>query len=67
MQYLIIECIELDDQCECDAHRIPVCLTDDYSKYLGYGYEILEVLEDNTFNQIKDYEQDIRHIYKKER
>ena len=43
-KYLIMKCNELADQYECDADRIPVCLVD-------------EVLEDNTFKLIRNYEQ----------
>lgn len=56
MKYLIVKCVELGDQWECDANRNPVCLTDDYSKY-GRGYEVYELLEDGTFKLIKDYEE----------
>lgn len=55
MKYLIIKCDELGDQWECDANRTPICITNDYSKY-GYGYEIYELLTDNTFKLIKNYE-----------
>ena len=58
MKYLIIKCDELGDQWECDANRTPICITDDYSKY-GYGYEVYELLADNTFKLIKDYEDTI--------
>ena len=58
MKYLIIKCDELGDQWECDANRTPVCITNDYSKY-GYGYEVYELLADNTFKLIKDYEDTI--------
>lgn len=56
MKYLIIKCDELSDQYECDADRTPICMTDNYSKYCGYGYEIYELQKDNTFKLIKDYE-----------
>lgn len=55
MRYLIIQCIPLGDQWECDAHRVPVCMTDDPSQY-GYGYEVWQVQEDGTFILIKEYE-----------
>ena len=58
MKYLIIKCDELGDQWECDANRTPICITDDYSKY-GYGYEVYELLTDNTFKLIKNYEDTI--------
>lgn len=56
MMYLVIECVELHDQYECDVSRTPVCLTDDYLEYDKVGYEVYKVLEDNTFELIKSYE-----------
>ena len=38
---------------ECDD-RCPLCLVEDYSEY-GVGYEVYKVLEDNTFQKVKDY------------
>ena len=58
MKYLIIKCDELDDQCECDAARTPVCMTDNYSKY-GYGYEVYELKSDGTFELVKEYEESL--------
>jgi len=55
MKYLILECDELRDQYECDANRRPLCLTDDYSKYKDFGYEIYEVKGNGTFKLIKPY------------
>lgn len=56
-KYLIVKCDELSDQYECDADRIPVCLTDNWKYYNEYGYEVYEVLKNNTFKLIKSYEQ----------
>lgn len=55
-KYLIVKCDELSDQYECDADRIPVCLTDNWAYYNEYGYEVYEVLKNNTFKLIKNYE-----------
>jgi hypothetical protein len=55
MKYLIMECRELDDQCECEVDRFPICLTDDYSEYNSFGYEVYEVNDDYTFKSIKEY------------
>lgn len=55
MKYLIVKCEELGDQYECDANRIPVCITDNPSEY-GLGYEVYELEEDNTFSLIKEYD-----------
>ena len=56
MKYLIIEYRELADQYECDAHRTPLCMTDDPAPYERSGYEIYEVQKDGSFKQ---YEFDI--------
>lgn len=55
-KYLIIKCNELSDQYECDADRFPVCLVDDWADFNKYGYEVYEVLKNNTFKLIKNYE-----------
>lgn len=52
--YLIVKCEELHDQWETDAHRTPICLTEDYSSY-GLDYEVYEVEEDNSLKRIKNY------------
>lgn len=54
--YLVVECRELNDQYECSAERIPLCVTEDYPKY-GYGYEIWEVKSDNKLELVKEYDQ----------
>lgn len=51
--YLIIKCEELNDQYECDYNRIPLCLTEDCSKY-GVGYEVYKINKDNTFSLMKE-------------
>ena len=57
MKYLVVKCEELGDQYECDANRIPVCITDDYSEYNKFGYEIYKVLENGKLKLIRDYDQ----------
>lgn len=57
MKYLVVKCDELNDQWECDANRTPICLTDDYSKYDCFGYDIYEVKADGTFELIREYGQ----------
>lgn len=32
-----------------------ICLTDDYTDFLEYGYEIYELQDDNSFELIYDY------------
>lgn len=55
MRYLVIRCEELNDQYECDANRIPVCITEDISKY-GFGYEIWKIEENGELTLHKEYE-----------
>ena len=55
--YLIIKCYELDDPYECDAYRVPVCLSDSYDEYNRYGFEVYRVLSDGTFELVKKYEE----------
>lgn len=55
MKYLVVKCEELHDQYECDANKTPFCLTDDYSNF-GIGYKVYEILSNNKFKLIKDYD-----------
>ena len=57
-KYLIVVCAELDDQYECDANRTPICVTDDYSPYNRYGFDIWLIKESGSLIQIKDYTDD---------
>ena len=56
MKYLVIKCFELCDQYECDADRIPVCVTNDYSLYNERGYEIYKIEENGNLIKIRNYE-----------
>lgn len=64
-KYLIMKCDELSDQYECDADRSPVCLVDDWAYYNEYGYEVYEILKNNTFKLIKSYAQEDKKRKKK--
>lgn len=56
MNYLIIEC-------ECEEVKIPKCITNDYSSYNIYGYEIYPINENGTIgSRIKDFDEDGRPI-----
>lgn len=55
MKYLIIKCVELEDQFECDADRTPICITDNFNKFNKYGYEIYMIHANGTLNLIKHY------------
>lgn len=54
-KYLIVECVELGDQWECDADRTPICVVDDYSKYSDGGYDIYKINSDGSLTLIQDY------------
>lgn len=55
MKYLIIKCTDLEDQYECDADREPICITDDYTDYKVYGYEVYEIKTDGSLEKIQNY------------
>lgn len=59
MKYLIMRCEELNDQYECDAHRIPITMTDDWETWYkktepDYYFEVYEY-KNNRFVCVKDY------------
>ena len=54
-KYLIVKCKELNDQWECEADRKPVCVTDNYSRYNRYGFDIWLIKESGSLVKIKDY------------
>lgn len=56
MKYLIVECLELGDQFECDADRKPICITNDPSNYSS-GYDIYEIKKDGSLSLIKEYDE----------
>lgn len=57
--YLIMKCIPLNDQYECDADRTPITMTDDWQKWYNenknfdYDFEVWEFVN-NHFECIKD-------------
>ena len=57
MKYLIVKCIPLDDQYECDADRIPLCVTEDYSTYKNvFGYEVWKIQKNGNLKKIQNYD-----------
>ena len=57
MSFLIVKCEPLNDQWECDAHREPMFICDDWhSLKLNYQFEVYQIDSDNTFTLVKDYE-----------
>lgn len=57
MQYLIVKCTCLNDQWECDADRKPICITENYSYYDEFGYEIYEIDKEGNLKRIRDWEE----------
>lgn len=51
--YLIVKCEPLCDQFECDAHRIPICTTMDYSGYDAEQYEVYAIYKDGRIKLIR--------------
>lgn len=58
MKYLIVKCVELGDQWECDADRVPMYMTDDWESNMpkDYRFEVYEVQTNGTLEKIKDYD-----------
>lgn len=56
MKYLIIKCVSLSDQYECDAYREPVCVTNDITPYEKKSYDIYEIHNDGSLELIQSYE-----------
>lgn len=58
--YLIMRCIPLNDQYECDADRIPIALTHDYNVWFeennpDYSFEVW-AYNGKAFECIKEYD-----------
>lgn len=56
MKYLIIKCVSLSDQYECDAYREPVCVTNNTALYEGKSYDIYEIHNNGSLELIQSYE-----------
>lgn len=39
-RYLVVKCYELHDQWECDADRVPECMTNDYLKWYRETFDM---------------------------
>lgn len=58
--YLIMKCVPLNDQYECDADREPITITDDWRKWYNDNedfycdFEVWELI-DGHFKLIKEY------------
>lgn len=58
-QYLIIQCELLNDQYECDADRIPVCICSEKKakeEYWGREWEWYEIKSDGSLTLVKQYD-----------
>lgn len=58
-KYLIVKCVELADQYECDADRTPIALVDDWEAYCienaDDDFEVWKLNENGSFVRIKTY------------
>lgn len=58
-KFLIVKCIPLNDQYECDADRKPLCVIkaeDIPSKYKKYYYEVYEIFENGSITLRQNYD-----------
>lgn len=54
-KYLIVKCVDLNDQYECDANRIPLVLVDDYVEWLrahGKDSEWYEIYQEGLLGKM---------------
>lgn len=68
-KYLIMKCVDLDDQYECEADRTPITLTDDWRKWVNthkdeidYAYAVYEFIEtddEEKFTLVKEYNESL--------
>lgn len=60
-KYLIVKCVELHDQYECDADREPMFLVDDWEQWYKdnsptYQFEVYRFVDDSECELIKTME-----------
>lgn len=63
-KYLIVRCVTLGDQYECDADRTPITMVEDWEKWaketnVDYRFEVYELLPNGEFELIRHYEEAI--------
>jgi len=54
-KYLIVKCVDLNDQYECDADRTPLVLVDNYVKWLkiyAKRFEWYEIYQENLTGEL---------------
>ena len=61
-KYLIVRCVTLGDQYECDADRTPITMVEDWEKWaketdVDYRFEVYELLPNGEFELIRHYEE----------
>ena len=56
VNYLIVKCVALCDQWECEYDRTPICITDDYSKYDAEHYEVYAIYKDGRIKLFRECE-----------
>ena len=64
-KYLIVKCEPLNDQYECDANRIPLCITEDWkNKAFDCEFEVYEIDEDgNICKRVKEWGDEYQMSY----
>lgn len=60
MKYLIVKCEPLDDQWECDCNRDPICIVDNWSKYVSNRddefFDVWEIKDDGKLKLVKEWD-----------
>lgn len=61
-KYLIVRCVTLGDQYECDADRYPITMVADWEEWLkknniDYRFEVYELLSNGEFELVKPYDE----------
>ncbi len=54
--YLIVKCVPLSDQWECEYDRTPICVTNDYSNYDAEHYEVYAIYKDGRIKLFRECE-----------
>ena len=59
--YVIVKCVELTDQFECDAYKTPLLVlvnvqSEELKKFKKYGYEIYIATTGGTLKKIQSYD-----------
>lgn len=57
-KYLIVKCEPLNDQYECDANRIPLCITEDWKSVIPKcEFEVYKINGDGSIGKrVKEWD-----------